>query len=112
MKIELDKIITQAITTVVVAVFMGACVIVWKGATSVDVKVNQTREDMQHLIDSLSDKLAEFQVRLTSISNQLTSLNKQIALSTDFIPKTMTTMENPAVQQKAYRQDIYQQLKK
>jgi len=69
--IEWNKIVTNAISALVVAVFLGASTIVWKGATSVDDKVQGTRRDMTHLIDSLSGKLAGYEVQLESLSNQL-----------------------------------------
>jgi hypothetical protein len=45
--------------------------IVWNSAMTVDTKVQNTREDMTHLIDTLSDKLAAYEVQLAFFSNQL-----------------------------------------
>ena len=71
MTIEWNKIVTNAISALVVTTFLGAATIVWKGATSVDTKVQSTREDMTHLIDALSDKLGGYEVQIVSLSNQL-----------------------------------------
>ena len=118
MKIEWDKVITQAITTLVVAIFLGAATIVWKGATSVDTKVQNTREDLQHLITALSDKLGGYEVQLTSLSNQLeTVIINQSNLVSDNsvknlpIQRTWYKSDNEKlIQQKAYSQDVLKQL--
>ena len=46
MKLELEKIIGTAVSAVVTAMVIGAAAIVWKGATTVDAKVNQATEDL------------------------------------------------------------------
>lgn len=129
MKIDFNKIVTQAVTALVVAVFLGAATIVWRGATSVDDKVQNTREDLQHLITSLSDKLAGYEIQLTSFSNQLrTVANNQSNILTAFqrpvggdlrsspspriTPTTNTPNNLEELQQKVYSQDIMKQLKR
>lgn len=131
MKIEVEwnKIVTQAISTLIIAVFIGAASIVWMGATSVDTKVQNTRDDMQHLITTLSDKMAGYESQLTTISNQLEIISnnqsnlivisrkslvdgvknsKAIAYGTN---EPMTDYFR-AIQQKANSQDIMHQLKR
>jgi len=129
MKIDFGKIVTQAITALVIAVFLGAATIVWKGATSVDDKVQNTREDMQHLITSLSDKMAGYEIQLTSISNELRIVtNNQSNILAVFqkplggdlrnspspkvIPTTNTPNDINVLQQKVFSQDIMKQLKR
>lgn len=125
MKIDFNKIVTQAITALVIAVFLGAATIVWKGATSVDDKVQNTREDMQHLIASLSDKMAGYEIQLTSLSNQLMTVsNNQSNIlvvfqrdlknssSSKISPTTNTPNNFEELQHRAYRQDIMNQLKR
>jgi len=117
MKIDWEKVVTQAITTLVVAVFMGAAVIVWRGATSVDTKVQQTRDDMQHLISALSDKLAGYEVQLVTISNQLATVLKnqtnfglaRVAASDGRTAPPSVALERD-VQQKAASRDIFKML--
>ena len=46
MNLELEKIVGTAVSAVVTAMVIGAAAIVWKGATTVDVKVNQATEDL------------------------------------------------------------------
>ena len=71
LKVEWNKIVTNAISTLVVAVFVGAGAIVWEGATSVDAKVQSNKENMTFLIEALSDKLAVYEIQMFSLSNQL-----------------------------------------
>lgn len=104
MKIEYEKVVTNAVSALVVATFMGAAAIVWRGATTVDSKVQQTRADMEHLINSLSDQLSGYQYQLTTISNQLNDVLKNQV-------KVKPVAIEAETQQKAYRNDIYQQLK-
>ena len=46
MKLDLEKIVGTAVSAVVTAMVIGAAAIVWKGATTVDAKVNQATEDL------------------------------------------------------------------
>ena len=46
MKLELEKIVGTAVSAVVTAMVIGAAAIVWRGATTVDAKVNQATEDL------------------------------------------------------------------
>jgi hypothetical protein len=70
-KIEWNKIVVNTLSVVVAAIILGAATIVWDKAMSVDTKVQGTREDMTHLIDTLSGKLAGYQIQLGDMSNQL-----------------------------------------
>ena len=117
---EWNKIVTNAVSALVVATFLGAATIVWKGATSVDTKVQNTRDDMQHLITSLSDKLAGYETQLTTISNQL---NDVIRNQTNIVKQLPTLTYHPTyhpevqtgqmpVEQLQKQQSIYNQLKR
>ena len=46
MKLELEKIVGTAVSAVVTAMVIGAAAILWRGATTVDAKVNQATEDL------------------------------------------------------------------
>ena len=41
MKLELEKVAGTVVSAVVTAMVIGAAAIVWRGATTVDAKVNQ-----------------------------------------------------------------------
>jgi len=46
MKLELEKIAGTVVSAVVTAMVIGAAAIVWKGATTVDDKVNRATEEL------------------------------------------------------------------
>jgi hypothetical protein len=77
-RINFVKIAENALTTLVAAVFIGACVIVWNGATSVNEKVQKTEQNLSGLIDNLSEKLAKYETQLSSQSNQLQAISRDL----------------------------------
>lgn len=85
------------------AIIVGACVIVWKGATSVDTKVNATETKLEGLIQQLSEKLAAYEIQMGTITNQLSKIAAQTASHPSPAPAF-------GVEQKARSADIYQQL--
>lgn len=117
--IEWPKIVTNAVSAVVVMVFVGACTIVWRGATSVDSKVNDTKATLQQLITQLSDKLAAYEVQLTKQNEALAGLQTAMAAvqraSTSKVAVALAPMAKPtnwsdSLEVKALSKDIYQQL--
>jgi hypothetical protein len=135
-EIEWSKVVTQAVTTVVVATFMGACFIVWRGATSVDAKVKTTEARIEFVIKELSDKLATYEVQLSNITNQLGRLVIQTNVAVVSIPPLLgignqwinqtnvleskgqealapkLSQRQQAVEQKARSKDIYDSFNK
>lgn len=106
------------ISYLVTAVFVGACAIVWRGATTVDDRVHATEKSIQLLIDNLSAKLTSYEVQLEMQSNQLVSvytelknLKPVVALNAERQPRTNVYRADERVQ-RAIQQDIYQQLQK
>jgi len=93
MKIDFEKIINQTITTLVVSIVIGAAVITWRGATSVDDKVKKTKDDLEYLITSLSEKLANYETMMISVSNQLTMM---IRNQSDLAAATRKTYMKPS----------------
>ena len=129
LKVEWNKIVTNAISTLVVAVFVGAGAIVWEGATSVDAKVQSNKENMTFLIEALSDKLAAYEVQMASLSNQLEIVIRNqsdpVAMFGNSIfegplpdPTKIITIKDlsenvsDSFKQKVYSQDIREQLEK
>lgn len=123
-KIDFEKIVNQALTTLVVGAFVGACVIVWRGATTVDTKVSATETRLETVINQLSDKLATYELQIQSITNQLATFTKVLAdaplanrlVATNAVKEilqgTLTQRIPFSVEQKARSRDIYEQLKK
>lgn len=69
--INWNKIVENVISYLVTAVFVGACAIVWRGATTVDERVGKTEKNFTVLIENLSAKLSAYEVQLEHQSNQL-----------------------------------------
>ena len=77
-RINFYKIVENALSLVVVSVFMGACAIVWRGATTVDSRVNETKQDLNMLINNLSMKLSSYEVQLKAQSNQIDAVYTEL----------------------------------
>jgi uncharacterized coiled-coil protein SlyX len=111
--INWKKIIENVISYLVTSVFVGACVIVWRGATTVDERVGKTEKNFQALIENLSTKLSSYETQLEGQSNQLAAVytelkNLKPATAAKFTPST-TTVEREYMN-RARQQDISQQL--
>lgn len=76
--INFRKIVENVISYLVTAVFLGACAIVWRGATTVDDRVHATEKSIQVLIDNLSAKLSVYEVQLIGQSNQLAAMYSEL----------------------------------
>lgn len=77
-KVEWNKIVVNTLSILVGAIIIGAATIVWKGATSVDAKVKETKEDVTFLIDTLSKKLGKYEIQIESQSNQLVEVSNAL----------------------------------
>lgn len=133
MKIDIDwgKIITSAISMVVGAIVFGAATIVWKGATTVTDKVNQSKAELNHAIEGVADQLASVQTELTLLKTNFNIFKTDMTNYIDAkfvygpplpqelmdqfqLPKTIqeVTENDPSymIQQKAIRSDILEQL--
>ena len=116
--INFRKIIENVLSYLVTSVFIGACVIVWRGATTVDDRVHATEKSLQVLIDNLSAKLTSYEVQLTAQSNQIAAVYVEIkstkppAVVAEWQHRISTNtvqLESPA-NRALIRQDISQQL--
>lgn len=116
--INFRKIVENVISYLVTGVFVGACVIVWRGATTVDERVHATEKSLQALIDNLSAKLTSYEVQLTAQSNQLAAVyaeiksTKSAAALTDFQQRLNAGAVhiNDKANRAMIQQDISQQL--
>lgn len=102
MNISLPKVVENSLTLVVTSVFIGACTIVWQGATTVGDKVAATENSLQHLIDNLSTKLAAYEIQLVAQSNQLAAISEQLKTSepdvTANVVEPRTNLDPPITQ--------------
>jgi len=129
MNISLPKVVENCLTLVVTSVFIGACTVVWQGATTVGDKVSATEKSLQGLIDNLSTKLASYEIQLVAQSNQLASISAQLksremGVAPEPLPRpTADPMQDEegstprrdqqrAFEQQMLKDDIYKSLKK
>ncbi len=87
-EIDYGKIVTNALSTLVAAVFVGAAVIVWNAATSVDEKISLANKNtlnqqaaIQATQKTIVPKLVTIEYKIEEIENQLKSINKILAES-------------------------------
>ena len=76
MKLELEKIAGTAVSAVITAMVIGAAAIVWKGATTVDDKVNQATHDLSvqaayitEAVDMLEAEVLELKKLVKSLAD-------------------------------------------
>ena len=76
MKLELEKIIGTAVSKEVNAIFIKTAAIVWKGATTVDDKVNQATHDLSvqaayitEAVDMLETEVLELKKLVKSLAD-------------------------------------------
>ena len=88
MKIDYGKIVTNALSTLVAAVFVGAAVIVWSAATSIDERIQLANKDITKQQASIKatqeiivPELTGIKVQIEQIDSQLKSINKLLAES-------------------------------
>jgi hypothetical protein len=80
MKIEWEKILTNAISALVTMIFVGACVVVWQGATTVDTKVQKATENTKSTIEYVQKLVEVVQEEMADIKN---TQNDQISTQED-----------------------------
>jgi len=112
--INFKKIIENVLSYLVTSVFIGACVIVWRGATTVDERVKGTEKNLQVLIDNLSAKLSSYEVQLTSQSNQIAAVYGELKNRSTNWAAIRATREAPRDEraQQMIQQDIQKELYK
>tara|TARA_R100001244_G_scaffold78250_1_gene61812 strand:+ start:2174 stop:2485 length:312 start_codon:yes stop_codon:yes gene_type:complete len=66
MKLDWNKVISNAVTVLVTAVFMGAAIQLWNGVQTIDtridsnlVEIKATQEVLSEQVDTMNNKLAE-----------------------------------------------------
>lgn len=86
MHIDYGKIVTNALSALVAAVFIGAAAIVWNAATSIDQRISEANQGIlsqqaaiQAAQDTFVPEFAEIKATIASIEVQLRSLNLVLA---------------------------------
>ena len=112
MEIDYGKIVTNALSTLVAAVFVGAAVIVWNAATSVDKKISLANKDilnqqaaLKATQETIVPKLVAIKYQVGEIENQLKSLNKILAESEILQDKISYNPNQPFVLKEFYKNE-------
>ena len=74
MTIDFGKIVTNALSALVATVFVGAAVIVWNAATTIDERIENASAGMKATQESLIPELADVKTKVYDIENQLKSI--------------------------------------
>ena len=87
MKLELEKIIGTAVSAVVTAMVIGAAAIVWRGATTVDAKVNQATDDLSlqaayitQAVDMLEAEVLELKIIVKELAAHQKEFHHEIEI--------------------------------
>jgi hypothetical protein len=75
---EWEKILTSALSTLVGALIVGACAIVWTGATSVDDKINAALAEQDQQFASLLNQRDYMVEAVKILESELIDLNKRV----------------------------------
>ena len=74
MKLELEKIAGTVVSAVVTAMVIGAAAIVWRGATTVDAKVNQATHDLSIQATYITDAVDMLETEVLELKKLVKSL--------------------------------------
>jgi hypothetical protein len=74
MKLELEKVAGTVVSAVVTAMVIGAAAIVWRGATTVDEKVNQATHDLSIQATYITDAVDMLETEVLELKKLVKSL--------------------------------------
>ena len=76
MKLEWNKIVSNAVTVLVASVFVGAAVQLWNGVQTIDQRIDSNLTDIKATQSILAPKVDEIEKRLTEILTHLDHVYK------------------------------------
>ena len=79
MNVDYGKIVTNALSALVAAVFVGAAAIMWKAATSIEARIGFATQDIKATQEVLLPEVVAIGDRINELEAQLKSLNKILA---------------------------------
>lgn len=88
MKIDYGKIVTNALSTLVAAVFVGAAVIVWNAANSIDERVQLANKDILKQQAAMSATQKTIVPELTNIKGEMEEIGKQVKSIIEILSKS------------------------
>ena len=71
MKLEWNKIVSNAVTVLVASVFMGAAIQLWNGVQTIDYRIDSNLTDIKATQSILAPKVDEIEQRLAEILEHL-----------------------------------------
>jgi|GEM_PF-3967493 len=84
--INWNAVVTNALSALVETVFVGAAVIVWNAATSIDTKVEtatasiiETQVDLKAAQQTASGEISKLKVEISKLQDQIAHLNDSLA---------------------------------
>jgi hypothetical protein len=87
MKLELEKVAGTVVSAVVTAMVIGAAAIVWKGATTVDDKVNRATDDLSvqaayitQAVDMLETEVLELKKLVKALADHQKEFHQEIEI--------------------------------
>ena len=112
MSIDFGKIVTNALSALVAAVFVGAAAIVWQAATSVDDRINDANKDIIKQQSALKATQETIVPELTGVKSaieelraEIRSLNKLLSDS-NVLPDKSEYKDGKPVILEEFRKDI------
>jgi septal ring factor EnvC (AmiA/AmiB activator) len=110
MSIDFGKIVTNALSTLVAAVFVGAAAIVWHAATSVDERINEANKDIikqQSALKATQETIVPELTNMKSIIEELRaeirSLNKLLSDTKALPEKTEYKEGEPVILEEFFK---------
>lgn len=74
---NIDKIVTNTISTLVTAIVVGACAIVWKGATTVDDKVNEATQELATQAEYITKAVELLEAEVLALKKVVADMDNQ-----------------------------------
>lgn len=79
MNIEFGKIVINALSALVATIFVGAAAIVWKQATSIDQKIEESKVKLVATQTTVVEEIAELKQRIKVLESQAMSVTKVLS---------------------------------
>ena len=107
MKIDYGKIVTNALSALVATVFVGAAIIVWNAATSIDTRIEEAnagikkqQSSIKATQETLIPEVSDIKRKVYDIESQLKSLNQILAETEPTSSKVTFDPDKPFILEK------------
>jgi len=98
MKIDWSQIVTNALTTLVGAMFVGAFAIIWNGVMTFDDRIKETETELKATIEVMSEQLESLNIELNKFNKLYKKLDdgdeKKLKDSISTAPKQYFKKDN------------------